>query len=205
MSAAATVFGVIIAGGGSTRMGGGHKALLQLRGQRLVDRVRARLSPQCAGLALSVNDKAAFEGLGLPLIEDDAALKLAGPLAGILAGLDHVAAQQPSTEWVVSAPADAPFLPADLVVRLVTARTAEQAEIACAASGGRAHPVIALWPVRIRGELRDALLRDGVRRVDRFTARYRVAVIEWPAAPCDPFLNINEPSDLAKAEMIADD
>jgi molybdenum cofactor guanylyltransferase len=205
MSTAAMVFGIIIAGGGSTRMGGGHKALLQLRGQRLVDHVRARLSPQCAGLALSVNDKAAFEGLGLPLIEDDAALKLAGPLAGILAGLDHAAAQQPNAEWVVSVPADAPFLPADLVARLVAARAAEQAQIACAASGGRAHPVIALWPVRIRGELRDALLRDGVRRVDRFTARYRVAVVEWPTVPRDPFFNVNEPGDLATAEAIADD
>jgi molybdopterin-guanine dinucleotide biosynthesis protein A len=204
MSAAATVFGVIIAGGRSTRMGGGHKALLQLRGQRLVDHVRARLSPQCAGLALSVNDTAAFKGVGLPLLEDDPALELAGPLAGILAGLDHVAAQQ-ITEWVVSAPADAPFLPADLVARLIAARVAEQAEIACAASGGRVHPVIALWPVRIRGELREALLRDGVRRVDRFTARYRLAVVEWPTAPRDPFFNINVPSDLAMAEAIADD
>jgi molybdenum cofactor guanylyltransferase len=205
MSAAATVFGVIIAGGRSTRIGGGHKALLQLRGQRLVDHVRTRLSPQCAGLALSVNDTAAFEGFRLPLLKDDAALELAGPLAGILAGLDHVAAQQPHAEWVVSAPADAPFLPADLVARLVAARAAEEAEMACAASGGRVHPVIALWPVRIRGELRDALLSDGIRRVDRFTARYRVAVVEWPAAPRDPFFNINEPSDLARAETIADD
>ena len=204
MSAAATVFGVIIAGGRSTRMGGSHKALLVLRGQRLVDHVRARLAPQCAGLALSVNEAAAFEALGLPLVEDDAALKLAGPLAGILAGLEYVAVQQPDMEWVVSAPADVPFLPADLVSRLSAARVAENAEIACATSGGRAHPVVALWPVRVRQALRDALTTDGVRRVDRFTARYRTAVVAWPAVPRDPFFNVNEPGDLQRAEAMAD-
>jgi molybdopterin-guanine dinucleotide biosynthesis protein A len=204
MSATATVFGVIIAGGHSTRMGGGHKALCALRGRPLVEHVRARLEPQCAGLALSVNEPAAFAALGLPLVEDAAALKLAGPLAGILAGLDYVEMQRTDIAWLVSAPADAPFLPADLVARLIAARVGEDAEIACAASGGRVHPVIALWPVRVRDKLRDALVADGIRRVDRFTARYRTAVVEWPTAPRDPFFNINEPKDLATAEAMAD-
>ncbi len=201
MSDAGAVHGIVLAGGRSRRMGGGHKALLGLGGQPLVSHVAARLAPQCAGIVLSVNEPAEFAGLGLPLVEDNAAVKLAGPLAGILAGLDYIATQQSPGEWLVSVPADTPFLPADLVARLVTARQAEGADIACAASGGRVHPVIALWPVGIRGELSRALA-DGVRRVDRFTARYSTAVVEWPAVPRDPFFNINEPRDLAAAEKM---
>jgi molybdopterin-guanine dinucleotide biosynthesis protein A len=204
MSAAEAVFGIIIAGGRSTRMGGGHKALLTLRGRPLIEHVRARLEPQCAGLALSVNEPKAFAALGLPLVEDPAALKLAGPLAGILAGLDYVAVQRADIEWLVSVPADVPFLPADLVARLVAARVAEKADIACVASGGRVHPVVALWPLDVRDALREALSSEGSRRVDRFTARYRTAVVAWPAEPRDPFFNINEPSDLEAAEAMAD-
>ena len=185
-------------------MGGGHKALLALRGRPLIEHVRTRLQPQCAGLALSVNEPGAFAALGLPLVEDPAALKLAGPLAGILAGLDYVAMQQAHLEWVVSAPADAPFLPADLVARLVATRVTEKAEIVCArlrwprASGCRAVAAQRQGHVAQRSDR-----ADGSRRVDRFTARHRTAVVEWSAVPRDPFFNINEPSDLEAAEAMA--
>ncbi|MEH2471397.1 molybdopterin-guanine dinucleotide biosynthesis protein A [Nitrobacteraceae bacterium AZCC 2299] len=126
-----------------------------------------------------------------------------GPLAGILAALDWTAANRPDVQWILSAAADCPFLPRDLVARLHRARIAENAQLAVAASAGQSHPVIGLWSVDLRDELRHALVVESIRKVGRWTARYRLATVEWPAAPLDPFFNANTMDDIAEAERLA--
>jgi molybdopterin-guanine dinucleotide biosynthesis protein A len=195
------IAGIVLAGGLARRMGGGDKGLLRLGGATILGRVVARARPQVAALALNVNgDPARFAGFGLPIVPDGVADR-PGPLAGVLAGLDWAAAL-PGVTHVASFATDAPFLPRDLVERLASAMTADGADLACAASGGRHHPVSGLWPLALRHELRRALVEEGVRKVDRWTGRYRLAVAEWPTLPCDPFFNANAPEDLAEAERL---
>ena len=197
-----TIAGVLLAGGQSRRMGGGDKALRLLGGETILARVIARLRPQVARLVLNANgDPARFAGFGLPVVADSVE-GFAGPLAGILAGLDWAAANAPGCELVLSAATDAPFLPADLAARLVAGMAAAGADLACAASRGQPHPVIGLWPVRLREELRHALVAEGVRKVDVWTARYRLATVDFPAGEVDPFFNANRPEDLAAAEAL---
>ncbi|MGJ4909794.1 molybdenum cofactor guanylyltransferase MobA [Bradyrhizobium sp. SZCCHNR1015] len=195
--------GVLLAGGRAQRMGGGDKPLRMVDGRTILERVIARLAPQCSRLILNANgDPARFAGNGLAVVPDGVA-GFPGPLAGILAGLDWVAAHMPEARWMLSAAGDCPFLPRDLVARLAAARAAEQAELAVAASGGQTHPVIGLWPVGLREDLRHALVAEDIRKVTRFTARYKVATVSWPSVPLDPFFNANTALDLAEAERLA--
>jgi molybdopterin-guanine dinucleotide biosynthesis protein A len=197
-----SVVGLLLAGGLARRMGGGDKCLRLLAGRPILAHIVARLGPQLSRLVLNANgDPARFAAFGLPVAADSVE-GFAGPLAGILAGLDWAAAQAPGCPLVLSAPTDAPFLPRDLVARLLAARTAERAEIAMAASGGQVHPVVGLWPVELRRDLRHALVEEDIRKVDVWTARYRVAVVDFPAEPIDPFFNANRPEDLDRAERL---
>jgi len=195
--------GVLLAGGLARRMGGGDKPLRTIGGKPLLVHVIDRLSVQCEALMLNANGEPdRFFAYGLPVVADDVA-GFAGPLAGVLAGLDWAARHHKGVPWVASVATDTPFLPRDLVQRLHAARIAAGATLACAASGGRAHPVIGLWPVGMRQELRRALVEEGVRKIDLFTARHKLAVAEWPADPYDPFFNANSPQDLVEAERVA--
>jgi len=196
--------GVLLAGGLARRMGGGDKPMRQIAGRTILERVIARLKPQCDGLILNANgDPARFAAFGLPVIADTVA-DFPGPLAGILAALDWVAANRPEILWVLSAAADCPFLPRDLLARLHRARAEQNAQLAVAASGGRSHPVIGLWSVALREELRHALVVEDVRKIDRWTARYRLATVTWPTTPLDPFFNANTVDDIAEAERLAE-
>ncbi len=195
--------GVLLAGGLARRMGGGDKPMRRIGRRTILERVIARLKPQCDGLILNANgDPARFAAFGLPVIADTVA-DFPGPLAGILASLDWVAANRPEISWVLSAAADCPFLPRDLVSRLHRARVAENAQLAVAASGGQSHPVIGLWSVGLREELRHALVVEDIRKIDRWTARYRLATVTWPTEPLDPFFNANTMDDIAEAERLA--
>jgi molybdopterin-guanine dinucleotide biosynthesis protein A len=195
--------GVLLAGGLARRMGGGDKPMRQIGGRTILDRVIARLQPQCDGLILNANgDPARFAAFGLPVIADGVA-DFPGPLAGILASLDWAAANRPEVKWVLSAAADCPFLPRDLVSRLVAALRDENAERAVAASDGQSHPVIGVWSVALREQLRHALVVEDVRKIDRWTARYRLATVTWPITPLDPFFNANTMDDIAEAERLA--
>ena len=195
--------GVLLAGGLARRMGGGDKPMRTIGGRTILDRVIARLQPQCDGLILNANgDPARFAGFGLPVIADTVE-NFPGPLAGILAALDWAAINRPEVKWVLSAAADCPFLPRDLVARLHQARADEDAELAVAASDGQSHPVIGLWNVDLREPLRHALVVEDIRKIDRWTARYRLATVEWPADPLDPFFNANTMDDIAAAERLA--
>jgi molybdopterin-guanine dinucleotide biosynthesis protein A len=195
--------GILLAGGLARRMGGGDKPMRQIGGRTILARVIARLEPQCDGLILNANgDPSRFEGFGLPVIPDTVA-NFPGPLAGILAGLDFAAVHLPEVSWLLSAAADCPFLPRDLVARLHRARSAENAQLAVAASAGQSHPVIGLWSVGLRDELRHALVVEDVRKIDRWTARYPLATVEWPTKPLDPFFNANTMEDVVEAERLA--
>lgn len=197
------VHGLVLAGGVSRRMGGGDKGLRLMDGRSMLARVVERLGPQCAGLVLSANgDPARFAWTGLPVVPDTVPGR-AGPLAGLLAGLDRLAETAPDARWIVTATADAPFLPRDLVARLAVARRDAGAEVACAASGSRTHGAVALWPVGIREALRAFLVVEGLRKVELFLSRYRTVRVTWPDRPVDPFFNVNTPDEFAEAERLA--
>ncbi len=196
--------GGILAGGLARRMGGGDKGLRSIGGRSVLARLIERAAPQVTRLVLNANaDPARFGQFGLPVVADGLP-DHPGPLAGVLAVMDWAAGAEPGTEWIVTLPADAPFLPRDLVARLHGERERAGATLACAASGGRTHPVIGVWPVGMRDDLRHAVAGEGLRKIDRFTARYATVAVEWPAEPVDPFFNVNTPEDLAEAERVAE-
>jgi molybdenum cofactor guanylyltransferase len=166
--------GVLLAGGLARRMGGGDKPMRQIAGRTILDRVIA-----------------------------DTVKEFPGPLAGILAALDWAATNRPDVEFILSAAADCPFLPRDLVTRLHRARREQNAQLAVAASAGQSHPVIGLWSVALREDLRQALVVEDVRKIDRWTARYRLSTVTWPTEPLDPFFNANTVDDIAEADRLA--
>ena len=195
------IAGVLLAGGQSQRMGGGDKNLRMLGGKPILAHIIERAKPQVDALVLNANgDPQRFAGFGLPIVGDSVA-GFAGPLAGVLAGLDWAATNLPEAELVASFATDAPFFPRDLVRRLAVALEEGGFDLACAQSNGQAHPVFGLWPVSLRGALREALA-GGLRKVDRWTARYKLVEVEFLAEPVDPFFNANRPEDLAEAERL---
>jgi molybdopterin-guanine dinucleotide biosynthesis protein A len=195
--------GLVLAGGLARRMGGGDKARIRIGGKTILERVLASLQPQCTAVILNVNgDPARFADTGLPVVPDSVP-GFAGPLAGILAGLDWAAMHAPDVPDVVSVPGDCPFLPHDLVARLAAARQTAGLPLACARSGDWRHPVLGLWPVALREDLRHALVEEQLRKIETWTARHGVAIADWPAAPVDPFFNVNTSEDAAAAERMA--
>jgi len=197
------ILGLVLAGGLARRMGGGDKTRIRIGGKTILERVLARLKPQCAAVILNANgDPARFADTGLPVVPDTVP-DFAGPLAGILAGLDWAAAHVPAIADVASVPGDCPFLPGDLVARLSAARDAAGVPLACARSGDWRHPVVGLWPVALRQDLRKALVEEDMHKIETWTARRGIAIGDWPATPIDPFFNVNTPADVAEAEGIA--
>jgi molybdopterin-guanine dinucleotide biosynthesis protein A len=195
--------GLVLAGGLARRMGGGDKPLKTIGGVTILDRVLSRLRPQCATTIINANgDPARFAATGLPVVADDVP-DFAGPLAGILAGLDWAAAHAPGIAFVASVPGDCPFLPRDLVARLHEVRQTQNLPLACARSGEWRHPVVALWPVALRDDLRHAVTKEDLRKIEVWTARHGVALANWPTEPVDPFFNVNTPDDAAAADRIA--
>jgi molybdenum cofactor guanylyltransferase len=195
--------GLVLAGGLARRMGGGDKALIPIGGMTILERVLARLRPACTGIVLNANgDPSRFARFGLPVIPDSV-LDFPGPLAGVLAALDFAAANLPGVEWIASAPGDCPFLPRDLVSRLHQARWSAGTPLACAQSGDWRHPVAALWPVSLRGDLRRALVDEDLHKIEIWTGRHGIALAAWSKEPLDPFFNVNTPDDVAVAERFA--
>jgi molybdopterin-guanine dinucleotide biosynthesis protein A len=199
------VWGVILAGGQARRLGGGDKGLRHLGGVPLMTHAIDRLRPQLAGLVLNANgDQARFAGFGLPVVADSVP-GFPGPLAGLLAGLDWAAARNDAGDqeiaWVVSAPADCPFLPTDLVECLAAALSPGD-RAAVAASQGRQHPVIGIWSVALRDDLRRAIIEDGLRRMGHWLERCSAKTAAFPDRTPDPFFNVNTPEDLAEATRL---
>jgi molybdopterin-guanine dinucleotide biosynthesis protein A len=204
MTARSDVAGVLLAGGLSRRMGGGDKCLRDLGGRAILARIVERAAPQVGALVLNANgDAARFADFGLP-VAADVVEGYAGPLAGVLTGLDWAAENVPGAAWVASFACDAPFFPADMVERMLAAVGAAGADMACAVTHGRTHPVFGLWPVALREPLRRAMVEEEIRKVDLWTARYKLVEVAFPdaetaAGPLDPFFNTNRPEDLEEA------
>ena len=194
------VLGVLLAGGLARRMGGGDKSLRRLGDRTILEHVIERARPQVAALLLNANgDPARFARFGLP-VAADVVEGFAGPLAGVLTGMEWARARRPDCAWIATMATDTPFFPRDLVARMYQA--VRGADLACASSNGRASPVFGLWPVRLADDLRRALLDEGIRKVDLWTARHRLVEVDFPAEPFDPFFNANRPEDLAEAERL---
>jgi molybdopterin-guanine dinucleotide biosynthesis protein A len=196
--------GLVLAGGLARRMGGGDKARIRIGKTTILERVLTRFSPQCAAVILNANgDPNRFADTGLQVVPDSVP-DFAGPLAGILAGLDWTAAHRPDIADMASVPGDCPFLPSDLIERLSAERAAAGVPLACARSGDWRHPVVGLWPVRLRESLRHALIDEDLRKIEIWTSRHGIVTVDWPTLPVDPFFNVNTPEDAQAAERMAE-
>jgi len=193
------IAGVLLAGGQARRMGGINKCLLSLSGKPLLTHVLERAKPQVGPIVLNANgDPADYVQFALP-VAPDVVSGSAGPLAGILTGLEWVAKNAANCTLVASFPGDSPFFPTDLVEKLYQEIQAGST-MAYASSGKRHHPVFGLWPVAKRHELREALLVNKIRKVDRWTSQHKLGIVDYPVNTTDPFFNLNTPEDLAEAE-----
>ncbi|MCR9257390.1 MAG: molybdenum cofactor guanylyltransferase MobA [Alphaproteobacteria bacterium] len=207
---------MLLAGGLARRMGGGDKGLKELAGRPLMDHVLDRLKGQDGAVVDPVfinanGDPGRFAPWGLPVVPD-VVEGAQGPLAGILTGLLWLREHRPDVPWLLTAPVDGPFLPLDLAARLFEAVAGDngaedngaddRADLACVASGGRATPVVGLWPVALADDLKAAVIGEEIRKVDIWTARHRLSVVEFSDDPVDPFFNANRPDDLAEAERL---
>jgi molybdenum cofactor guanylyltransferase len=201
------VAGVVLTGGLSRRMGGGDKAFREIAGKSLIQHVIERLSPQCSPLAINANGgPGRFAAFALPVIAD-AADDFQGPLAGILAGLRWAARAAPEVRFIATAACDTPFLPRDLVAKLLAAASPAFPAIALAKSGGRIHPVCGLWPLAFADDLEQALA-SGTRKAGLWAGRHRHFTVDFPLVPlasghADPFFNVNTPEDLGQAALLA--
>ncbi len=196
------IVAAILAGGRARRIGGGDKCLQPLAGRPILTHVLERLDGQAVRIILNANgDPARFAAWDLPIVAD-VIPGFGGPLVGVLTALEWAATHAPGITDVVSVPADGPFLPRDLVRRLLGAREQAGTVLARAASSGQPYPVVGLWPVSVAAALRRAILDDGVAKVDAWTARYPLATVEFDADPIDPFFNVNTAADLARATRL---
>ncbi len=196
------VSAVLLAGGQARRMGGVDKCLQLLGGKTLLARVLERIEPQVGPILLNANgERERFESYGLPVVADVVS-GYAGPLAGILTGLRWTIENADTCKWMVSVPTDAPFIPTDLVSSLMAGIEENGGEIACAVSRGRTHPVVGIWPVALAEALERALVDEDIRKIDHWTALYRLVEVEFPADNVDPFFNANRLEDLAEAERL---
>ncbi len=201
-----TVLGVLLAGGLARRMGGGDKGLSMLGGRPMMARIIDRARPQVSDLIINANgDAERFAEFGLAVAADVIG-DFAGPLAGVLTGMEwasrNTPGNAPGTKWVATFATDAPFVPADLVERLLAAVDRDGADMACAASAGRAHPVFGLWPVAKAADLRAAMEDEDMRKIDLWTARYKLIEVDFSTQPFDPFFNVNDRDNLAEAERL---
>lgn len=205
------VVGVVLAGGEGKRMGPGPlKPLRLLAGRPMVAHVVERLRPQVMDLVVIANQPAAaFRALKVAVIADPPDVQRVaqtdgrklGPLAGILAGMEWAAAHHPHAGWILTAPADVPFLPLDLTVRLCGHMHVPEPDVLMVRHGRRREHTIAVWSVKLAADLRRALLEEGVRRVEEFARRYRFAELVWPGGAA-PFLNVNTPAEFNRATRL---
>jgi molybdopterin-guanine dinucleotide biosynthesis protein A len=200
------VIGVVLAGGKSSRMGGGDKALLQLGGRPMLAHVIERFAPQVAEIVLNANDDPdRFAAFGLPVVADRLTGHI-GPLAGIHAGLVWAEANRPESRFVITVAADTPFFPSDLVSRLCAATDKANPTLVVARSESGVHPVFGLWPVSLAPHLERSLGRGERKALDFVTAHHAKEVTFQPeeigGRTVDPFFNINRPEDLAEAETL---
>lgn len=195
---------IVLAGGRALRLGGGDKPLRPLGGRPMLTRILERLKPQVGPVAISANDDPArFAEYGLPVLADDG--EQSGPLSGILSGMRW--AKAADSRKLLTVAGDTPFFPADLAARLTAAAAVHDNHIAVAASGGRRHPIFALWPVALEADLSEFLAQSATFSVAAFLERHETVSVDFATASIsgktiDPFFNVNTPEDLAEAEAI---
>jgi molybdopterin-guanine dinucleotide biosynthesis protein A len=200
------IVGVLLAGGRSSRMGGGDKCLLRLGGRPLLAHAIERLRPQVETLVLNANGHPSrFASFGLPVVADSVE-DFAGPLAGVLAGMEWAKAHRPDARCIVTAATDTPFFPAELVARLRQAVAGRDDTLAIARSEDGEHYAFGLWPCALAPYLRRAL-DEGHRKAGDFIHTHGAIFVDFEpqrigATSLDPFFNINEQRDLARAEAL---
>jgi molybdopterin-guanine dinucleotide biosynthesis protein A len=193
------IAGVILAGGTSRRMGGQEKAFLTVGGTPILTRIAHTLAAQCNPVMINAGgDLARFATFGLDVIADT---QCRGPMAGLAGALDWFAGADANITHILSVPSDTPFLPSDLGKRCAAALTRDTFA-ACAASGGRLHPVIGLWPLAARHAMHETMERGALSFHAVLDGKF-TAEVEWETQPRDPFFNVNTPRDLAAAELLA--
>jgi molybdenum cofactor guanylyltransferase len=205
MSLHEPVAGILLAGGRSSRMGGGDKCLRLLGGRPILARIIERLEPQVSGMVINANgEPSRFAAFGLPVVPDSIA-GFAGPLAGIHAGLEWVKANWPDLRYAVTVATDTPFFPDDLVQKFL-AEASGKPSLGVARSAEGVHPVIGLWPVNLASAL-EVSLKQGERTVGKWVAEHGAVEVFFPeveagARRIDPFFNINRSEDLAEANAV---
>ena len=205
---AAALVGVVLAGGEGRRMGPGPlKPMRQLDGRPMVAHVVERLRPQVMDLVIVANDPLpGLQALGVPVIPDPPDIQQAvqregrrlGPLAGILAGMEWALKHHPHAGWILTAPTDTPFLPMDLTVRLCGHLHVPEPDVLMVRHRRRREHTLGVWSVKLAADLRRAVLDEGLRRVETFAERYRLAELVWPGSGA-AFLNVNTPVELSEA------
>jgi molybdenum cofactor guanylyltransferase len=206
MNLSENVVGVLLAGGRSSRMGGGDKCLLPLGGQPMLAHIIDRLTPQVSDLVINANgDVARFAAFNLPVIEDRLEGH-AGPLAGVHAGIEWARFNRPQSRYIVTAATDTPFFPADIISRFRAVIGDGEPRLLVARSEEGVHPVFGLWPVSLASAL-ETSVKTGMRKVQAWVADHNAEQIFFPALDIDgrkvdPFFNINRPEDLVEAELL---
>jgi molybdopterin-guanine dinucleotide biosynthesis protein A len=202
------VVGVLLAGGRSSRMGGGDKCLRPLAGRPMLARIIGRLRPQVSDVIINANgDVFRFAPFGLPVVADSMS-GLPGPLAGVHAGLKWVKSNRSDVTHIVTVATDTPFFPTDLVKGFLAA-SKDDSTLLVARSDEGTHPVIGFWPVALVPEL-EAWLKQGLRKAGAFTGQHGAVEVYFPPVvvgdkQIDPFFNINRPEDLAAAESLLEE
>jgi len=196
------IIAVILSGGLSRRMDNRNKAFIKLANKPLFEYVLENISAQCDTVIINSNcNGEQFEQYQLPVVKDSIEGFL-GPLAGILTAMEWVKENSPEAQWLVSVPVDTPFLPNDLVKKLHHASQQDKASLVCAVSNERTHPIIGLWPISLMDDLRTAIQDEDMRKIDLWTARYKISHPVFEYEDIDPFFNINCDEDLAEAETL---
>jgi molybdopterin-guanine dinucleotide biosynthesis protein A len=206
MSLDNAAIGVLLAGGKSSRMGGGDKCLLPLAGAPMLAHIIDRLRPQVSDLVLNANgDVRRFAAFDLPIVADRLGGQ-PGPLAGVHAGIEWAKANRPESRFVITAATDTPFFPTDLVARFVTGLAGGEPRLLVARSAEGVHPVFGLWPVSLAPALEQSLT-SGMRKVQAWVRENQAEEIffasrEIGGRKIDPFFNLNRPEELAEAEIL---
>lgn len=193
----------VLAGGQARRMGGKIKPLIEVAEKTILSHILDNIKQQTTGpVVLNVNSASEqFADYDLPLVKD-VIPDFAGPLAGILTGLDWMSRQNPKPDYMLSLPGDAPLIPKDLVERLMKAITETSSDIASVSSNNRTHPVIALWSLDLLEDLRTGVVEEHIRKIDLWTGKRKTVYVDWKTDAYDPFYNINRTEDLKGAEDI---
>ena len=199
--------GVILAGGRSARFGGGYKAFASLRSRPMIGHVIERLRKQVEPLLVSVESGAGkrdtlFQSLNLPLVEDKVRSHR-GPLAGLYSAMDYLDRTQ-GPKWLVLCPCDAPFLPRDLVTRLLEVTLAEGLPAGVVRYGDHPQPTFSIWRLDSLAEIRGAVTERGRGGLMHMLDVLPHATVDWPDQEVPPFFNVNTPRDLARAEAWLD-